>query len=72
MQAMFLGPLSAIEAGKLSERMLKFLMLKLVFIAAVSGPDMPEIAVWVSWWVAAIPKLQQSVHFYPPQGKLSP
>ena len=66
---MFLGPLSAIEAGKLSERMLKFLMLKLVFIAAVSGPDMPEIAMWVSWWVAAIAMLQQSVTLYPPQRK---
>jgi hypothetical protein len=46
-----LGPLSAIEAGKLSERMLKFLMLKLVFIAAVSGPGMPDVALWVTWCV---------------------
>lgn len=49
LQALFLGPLSAVEARKLSERMLKFLMLKLVFIAAVSGPGMPDIALWVSW-----------------------
>ena len=46
---MFLGPLSAIEAGKLSERMLKFLMLKLVFVAAVCGPEMQDVAIWVSW-----------------------
>ncbi len=49
MQALFLGPLSAIEAGKLSERMLKFLMLKLVFIAAVSGPGMPAM----SWRISS-------------------
>jgi autocrine motility factor receptor len=49
-KALFLGPLSAIEAGKLSERMLKFLMLKLVFIAAVSGPGMPDVALWVTWF----------------------
>lgn len=51
MQAMFLGPLTAIEAAKLSERMLKFLMLKLVFIAAVTGPGLPETVMWVSWCV---------------------
>ena len=49
-QEMFLGRLSMIEAGKLSERVLKFVMLKLVFMAAVSGPELPEIVMWVTWY----------------------
>lgn len=49
MQMLFLGQLTMLESAKLTERLAKFIMLKMVFIGAVSAPTRIEIVMWFSW-----------------------
>ena len=49
MQVLFLGQLTMLESAKLTERLAKFIMLKMVFIGAVSAPTRIEIVMWFSW-----------------------
>ncbi len=49
-RAVFLGPLSAVEAANASERALSWLMLKTVTVASLlSEPDAAEVLVWCVW-----------------------
>ena len=45
----FLGQLTMLETAKLSERLAKFVMLKVVFLGAVAAPSRAEMVMWFSW-----------------------
>ncbi|KAK2078020.1 hypothetical protein QBZ16_003888 [Prototheca wickerhamii] len=49
-KALFLGRLTIIESTKLAERMLKFVMLKVVFLGAVVNPEPHELGTWLLWF----------------------
>eukprot|EP00887_Chlorella_sp_A99_P007644 scaffold20.g7644.t1 len=51
-KALFLGSISVIEQAKLAERMLKFLLLKMVFLGTVVNPTMHDIGAWGLWFLA--------------------
>ena len=48
-QAMFLGRLNPSETGRLSERLIKFVVFKVVFCGALIIPDVYEIVLWLAW-----------------------
>ncbi len=45
----FLGQLTMVETAKLTERLARYVMLKLVFIGAVTTPTMTELVMWFTW-----------------------
>jgi hypothetical protein len=45
----FLGQLTMVETAKLTERLARYVMLKLVFIGAVTTPTMAELVMWFTW-----------------------
>lgn len=47
-----LGSLRETERQKLRERLLNYLLFKLVFIGAVLEPDIYELLVWAAWFTA--------------------
>ncbi|RMZ53208.1 hypothetical protein APUTEX25_005197 [Auxenochlorella protothecoides] len=49
-KALFLGQLTILETTKLAERMLKFVMLKVVFLGAVVDPEPHELGTWLLWF----------------------
>lgn len=49
LQAIFLGQLSSREVSRLSERLLKFVVFKVVFCGALIIPDIYEIVLWLTW-----------------------
>lgn len=48
-QMVFLGQLTMVETAKLTERLARYVMLKLVFIGAVTTPTMAELVMWFTW-----------------------
>jgi hypothetical protein len=48
-QALFLGQLTATESGKLTDRLVRFLVLKVVFFGAVVTARAPDLTMWLSW-----------------------
>ena len=48
-QMVFLGQLTMLETAKLTERLARYVMLKLVFIGAVTTPTMAELVMWFTW-----------------------
>jgi hypothetical protein len=46
----FLGRLSSRESAKLTERLVKYVVFKVLFVGAVVGPDVVELAVWMLWF----------------------
>jgi hypothetical protein len=46
---MFLGGLSTREATRLTERLIKYVIFKVVFCGALIAPDIYEIILWMSW-----------------------
>ena len=48
-QVLFLGQLTMIESAKLTERLAKFIMLKMVFLGAISAPTRVQMVMWFSW-----------------------
>ncbi len=47
---MFLGRLSVAESAHLTERLVRFVMIKAVFVSAVVGsPEPAELAMWLAW-----------------------
>jgi hypothetical protein len=50
-QALFLGKLTPRETSRLTERLVKFLIFKVVFCGALIIPDIYEIVLWLTWWV---------------------
>lgn len=57
----FLGQLTMIESAKLTERLAKFIMLKMVFIGAISAPTRIEMVMWFSWCVASHGKTNRNL-----------
>ena len=53
MQLVFLGQLTMVETAKLTERLARYVMLKLVFIGAVTTPTMAELVMWFTWCAPA-------------------
>ena len=53
-QAVFLGRLSPREASRLTERLLKYVIFKVVFCGALIIPDIYEIVMWRAWWVPQV------------------
>jgi autocrine motility factor receptor len=49
LQALFLGKLNQRELARLWERLLKFVLFKIVFVGAVVSPKVPELMVLISW-----------------------
>ncbi|KAK9805241.1 hypothetical protein WJX72_008208 [[Myrmecia] bisecta] len=49
-KALFLGSLTVSEASKMTERVLKFVVLKIVFLGAVVVPDKLEVMTWIGWF----------------------
>ena len=49
MQVVFLGSLNDREAALLSERLVKYVVFKIVFVGAVLTPDVHEVTVWLAW-----------------------
>ncbi|GLC44603.1 hypothetical protein PLESTM_001620300 [Pleodorina starrii] len=47
---LFLGRLSATESQRLSHRLAKYTVFKMVFLGSVITPDPRNIAVWVAWF----------------------
>lgn len=45
----FLGRLSSRESAKLTERLIKYVVFKVLFVGAVVGPDVVEVTVWLLW-----------------------
>ena len=50
----FLGPLRENEQSKLQERMLTFVLFKLMFIAAMLEHSVGSLVVWLVWFVACV------------------
>ncbi len=49
---MFLGRLSIEESAHLMERLVRYVMIKAVFLSAVvDTPDPAELAMWLAWCV---------------------
>lgn len=48
-QKLFLTRLSPRETSRLAERLIKFILFKVVFCGAVILPDLYEIMLWLSW-----------------------
>ncbi|GAX79862.1 hypothetical protein CEUSTIGMA_g7302.t1 [Chlamydomonas eustigma] len=48
--AMFLGGLSTREATRLTERLIKYVIFKVVFCGALIAPDVYDIVLWMSWF----------------------
>ncbi|KAG2485748.1 hypothetical protein HYH03_015557 [Edaphochlamys debaryana] len=48
--AVFLGPLSALESQRLTHRLVKYAVFKLVFVGSVITPDARDVAVWLAWF----------------------
>lgn len=47
---MFLGRLSIDESAHLMERLVRYIMIKAVFLSAVvATPDPAELAMWLAW-----------------------
>ena len=48
---LFLGaqPLSMTESAKLADRLLKFVMVKVVFLASLVDPTLSEVTAWLAW-----------------------
>lgn len=46
---MFLGRLSTRESTLLTERLVKYIVFKVVFIGAVLTPDVHEVTLWLAW-----------------------
>ncbi len=51
MQMVFLDRLSARETTRLTERIIKYIVFKLIFVSAVVTPDLTEVTLWLAWWV---------------------
>jgi hypothetical protein len=49
-QELFLGQLSIGETANVTERLLRWLMIKAVFVSAVVGsPEPADLAIWLAW-----------------------
>ncbi|KXZ50741.1 hypothetical protein GPECTOR_15g426 [Gonium pectorale] len=46
----FLGQLSAAESQRLSHRLVKYAVFKMVFVGSVITPDPRDVAVWLAWF----------------------
>lgn len=53
LQEMFLGRLTIEESHAAMERLVRYVMIKAVFLSAVvDTPDPAELAMWLAWWAA--------------------
>jgi hypothetical protein len=48
-QRLFLGTLSSREVSRLTERLVKYVVFKAVFIGAVMVPTLFEVSLWLCW-----------------------
>lgn len=48
-QRAFLGALSPREASRLTERLVKYVVFKAVFVGAVLVPSLFEVSLWLGW-----------------------
>ena len=48
-KTLFLGQLTVIETAKLADRMLRFILLKVVFLGAVVSPHPADVAAYLLW-----------------------
>ncbi|EFJ45639.1 hypothetical protein VOLCADRAFT_94007 [Volvox carteri f. nagariensis] len=48
--ALFLGRLSATEFQRLSHRLIKYAVFKMVFLGSIISPDPRDFAVWLAWF----------------------
>jgi len=48
-QYVFLGRLTSIEATKLTERLIRYVIFKVVFCGALIMPDIYDIVSWMAW-----------------------
>uniref|UniRef100_A0A7R9W0Y7 RING-type domain-containing protein n=1 Tax=Chlamydomonas euryale TaxID=1486919 RepID=A0A7R9W0Y7_9CHLO len=47
---LFLGQLTPRESSRLTERLVKFIIFKVIFCSALIVPDIYEIALWLAWF----------------------
>lgn len=48
-QFIFLGRLTAMEATKLTERLIRYVVFKVIFCGALILPDIYDIVLWMAW-----------------------
>ena len=48
-QFIFLGRLTAMEATKLTERLIRYVVFKVIFCGALIMPDIYDIVLWMAW-----------------------
>lgn len=51
-KVVFLGRLTVIETQRLNERLMMFVLLKVVFFGAVVNPTYKEVGTWATWFFA--------------------
>ena len=66
-QMLFLGQLTMLESAKLTERLTKFVMLKMVFLGAVTGSSRVEIVMWFTWRVPKPVRPRPWIHLSAPR-----
>lgn len=59
---LLLGPLSATEAGRMAERLLKLFMVNVVSLGALVTPNTSQLIAWTFWCDYVIPMRQPPRH----------
>eukprot|EP01134_Creolimax_fragrantissima_P000716 CFRG0716T1 len=49
-QYVFFGELRPVESQQMYDRLLNYLMFKIMFVGAILEPDMKELVVWTTWF----------------------